>query len=95
MKIQVQKQKAENDAKQLERNRQLVLEAIVSFVHFLFTFSVPNQYQIILLVKEIILPLEGICYIHNRFSVIFLIVSYHHMYNIAFKSFHSIAHSSI
>ena len=58
MKIQVQKQKAENDAKQLERNRQLVLEAIVSFVHFLLTFSVPIQYQIILLVKGIILPLR-------------------------------------
>ena len=31
MKIQLEKQKTENDAKQLERNRELVLKVIVSF----------------------------------------------------------------
>jgi hypothetical protein len=32
MAIQLEKQKAENDAKQLERNRELVLKVIVSFL---------------------------------------------------------------
>jgi hypothetical protein len=32
MKVQLEKQRAENDAKQLEKNRDLVLKVIVSFL---------------------------------------------------------------
>ena len=35
MKVQQDKQKADNDAKQLEKNRELVLQVIVSF-HVLY-----------------------------------------------------------
>jgi hypothetical protein len=34
MKVQLEKQRAENDAKQLEKNRDLVLKVIVSFLRF-------------------------------------------------------------